>query len=96
MNLAAYLELCKPKIVLMLGLTALVGMLLSVNFYTNIFSGLISLVGFILLASCPHPYHPGQRHVLSQSIQPLGAPYRLDFPRGVHQPELCPRACAGA
>ena len=51
MNLTAYLELCKPKIVLMLGLTALVGMLLSVNFYTNIFPGLISLVGFILLAS---------------------------------------------
>ena len=51
MNLVAYLELCKPKIVLMLGLTALVGMLLSVNFYTNILPGLISLVGFILLAS---------------------------------------------
>ena len=39
MNLTAYLELCKPKIVLMLGLTALVGMLLSINLYTNTHGG---------------------------------------------------------
>lgn len=51
MNLTAYLELCKPKIVLMLGLTALVGMLLSINFYTNTYSGILSLIGFLFLAS---------------------------------------------
>ena len=54
MNLSSYINLCKPKIVALLTLTALIGMLLSVNFYTNltnVFNGLASLVGFALLAA---------------------------------------------
>ena len=54
MNLSSYINLCKPKIVALLTVTALIGMLLSVNFYTNltnVFSGLASLVGFALLAA---------------------------------------------
>ena len=50
MNLASYINLCKPKIVLLLTITALVGMLLSINFYNNILDGLASLLGFALLA----------------------------------------------
>ena len=50
MNLACYINLCKPKIVLLLTITALVGMLLSINFYSNILDGLASLLGFALLA----------------------------------------------
>ena len=50
MNLASYINLCKPKIVLLLTITALVGMLLSINFYSNILYGLASLLGFALLA----------------------------------------------
>ena len=50
MNLARYINLCKPKIVLLLTITALVGMLLSINFYSNILDGLASLLGFALLA----------------------------------------------
>ena len=54
MNLNSYINLCKPKIVALLTVTALIGMLLSVNFYTNltnVVNGLASLVGFALLAS---------------------------------------------
>ena len=54
MNLNSYINLCKPKIVALLTVTALIGMLLSVNFYTNLTNvvyGLASLVGFALLAS---------------------------------------------
>ena len=54
MNLSSYINLCKPKIVGLLTVTALIGMLLSVNFYTNltnVFNGLASLVGFALLAA---------------------------------------------
>ena len=54
MNLSSYINLCKPKIVALLTVTALIGMLLSVNFYTNltnVFNGLVSLVGFALLAA---------------------------------------------
>ena len=51
MNLASYINLCKPKIVLLLTITALVGMLLSINFYSNILDGLASLLGFALLAA---------------------------------------------
>ena len=54
MNLNSYINLCKPKIVALLTVTALIGMLLSVNFYTNltnVVNGLVSLVGFALLAS---------------------------------------------
>jgi len=50
MSLASYINLCKPKIVLLLTVTALVGMLLSINFYSNILDGLASLLGFALLA----------------------------------------------
>ena len=50
MSLASYINLCKPKIVLLLTITALVGMLLSINFYSNILDGLASLLGFALLA----------------------------------------------
>lgn len=50
MNLASYINLCKPKIVLLLTITALVGMLLSINFYSNVLDGLASLLGFALLA----------------------------------------------
>ena len=51
MLVRSFLELCKPKIVLLLTVTALVGMLLSINFYSNIFAGLYSLLGFALLAA---------------------------------------------
>ena len=54
MNLSSYINLCKPKIVALLTVTALIGMLLSVNFYTNltnVFNGLASLVGFALRAA---------------------------------------------
>ncbi len=54
MNLSSYINLCKPKIVALLTVTALIGMLLSVNFYTNltnVFNGLASLLGFALLAA---------------------------------------------
>ena len=54
MNLSSYINLCKPKIVALLTVTALIGMLLSVNFYTNltnVFNGLASLMGFALLAA---------------------------------------------
>ena len=51
MNLASYINLCKPKIVLLLTITALVGMLLSIKFYSNILDGLASLLGFALLAA---------------------------------------------
>ncbi|MFL2709209.1 MAG: heme o synthase [Gammaproteobacteria bacterium] len=54
MNLSSYINLCKPKIVALLTVTALIGMLLSVNFYTNltnVINGLASLVGFALLAA---------------------------------------------
>ena len=54
MNLSSYINLCKPKIVALLTITALIGMLLSVNFYTNLTNvvyGLASLVGFALLAA---------------------------------------------
>ena len=54
MNLSSYINLCKPKIVALLTVTALIGMLLSVNFYTdltNVFNGLASLAGFALLAA---------------------------------------------
>jgi protoheme IX farnesyltransferase len=47
----SFLDLCKPKIVLLLTLTALVGMLLTIDFYSNIFSGLGSLLGFAFLAA---------------------------------------------
>jgi len=50
MNISSYINLCKPKIVILLSITALVGMLLSVDFYSNIFTSLASLVGFALLA----------------------------------------------
>ena len=54
MNLSSYINLCKPKIVALLTVTALIGMLLSVNFYTNltnVINGLASLLGFALLAA---------------------------------------------
>ena len=47
----SFLDLCKPKIVLLLTLTALVGMLLTIEFYSNYFSGLGSLLGFAFLAA---------------------------------------------
>ena len=49
--MASFLNLCKPKIVLLLTLTALVGMLLTIEFYSNIFSSLASSLGFALLAA---------------------------------------------
>ena len=49
--MANFLALTKPKIVLLLTLTALVGMMLTVEFYTNIFSSLASLLGFAFLAA---------------------------------------------
>lgn len=49
--MTSFITLCKPKIVLLLTLTALVGMLLSIEFYSNIFSGLASLIGFAFLAA---------------------------------------------
>lgn len=51
MLVRSFLELCKPKIVFLLTVTALVGMLLSINFYSNIVAGLYSLLGFALLAA---------------------------------------------
>ena len=51
MNLSSFVVLCKPKIVLLLTVTALVGMLLAVEFYSNIFNSLASLLGFALLAA---------------------------------------------
>ena len=51
MQLNRYLDLCKPKIVLLLTLTALVGMMLSTNFYNDVISGLASLLGFAFLAA---------------------------------------------
>ena len=51
MQLNKYLDLCKPKIVLLLTLTALVGMMLSTNFYNDVISGLASLLGFAFLAA---------------------------------------------
>ena len=50
MSLASYLNLCKPKIVLLLTLTAFVGMLISVKFYDNFLAGFASLLGFSFLA----------------------------------------------
>jgi len=50
-NLSSFITLCKPKIVLLLTVTALVGMLLAVEFYSNIFNSLASLLGFALLAA---------------------------------------------
>ena len=49
--MANFLALTKPKIVLLLTLTALVGMMLTIEFYTNIFSSLASLLGFAFLAA---------------------------------------------
>ena len=49
--MTSFITLCKPKIVLLLTLTALVGMLLSLEFYSNIFSSLASLLGFAFLAA---------------------------------------------
>ena len=49
--MANFLALTKPKIVLLLTLTALVGMMLTIEFYTNIFSCLASLLGFAFLAA---------------------------------------------
>tara|TARA_Y100000813_G_scaffold28984_1_gene18290 strand:+ start:57 stop:917 length:861 start_codon:yes stop_codon:yes gene_type:complete len=46
-----FLALTKPKIVLLLTLTALVGMMLTIEFYTNILSSLASLLGFAFLAA---------------------------------------------
>ena len=51
MSLSSFVTLCKPKIVLLLTVTALVGMLLAVEFYSNIFNSLASLLGFALLAA---------------------------------------------
>tara|TARA_B100001989_G_scaffold25663_1_gene15313 strand:+ start:171 stop:1037 length:867 start_codon:yes stop_codon:yes gene_type:complete len=50
MSLISYINLCKPKIVLLLTITASVGMLISIEFYENVTSGLASLLGFSLLA----------------------------------------------
>ena len=50
MSLTSFLNLCKPKIVLLLTITASVGMLISIEFYENVTSGLASLLGFSLLA----------------------------------------------
>ena len=49
--MANFLALTKPKIVLLLTLTALVGRMLSIEFYTNIFSSLASQLGFAFLAA---------------------------------------------
>ena len=50
MGISSFIDLCKPKIVLLLTITALVGMLLTVEFYSNVLSSLASLLGFALLA----------------------------------------------
>ena len=49
--MSSFIELCKPKIVLLLTVTALVGMLLTVEFYSNVFDSMASLLGFALLAA---------------------------------------------
>ena len=49
--MANFLALTKPKIVLLLTLTALVGMMLTIEFYTNILASLASLLGFAFLAA---------------------------------------------
>ena len=49
--MANFLARTKPKIVLLLTLTALVGMMLTIEFYTNILSSLASLIGFAFLAA---------------------------------------------
>ena len=49
--MANFLALTKPKIVLLLTLTALIGMMLTIEFYTNILSSLASLLGFAFLAA---------------------------------------------
>jgi len=51
MGMSSFIELCKPKIVLLLTVTALVGMLLTVEFYSNVFDSMASLLGFALLAA---------------------------------------------
>ena len=51
MGMSSFIDLCKPKIVLLLTITALVGMLLTVEFYSNVLSSLASLLGFALLAA---------------------------------------------
>ena len=51
MNISSFINLCKPKIVILLTITALVGMLLSIEFYSNISSSLLSLIGFAFLAA---------------------------------------------
>ena len=51
MGISSFIDLCKPKIVLLLTITALVGMLLTVEFYSNVLSSLASLLGFALLAA---------------------------------------------
>ena len=51
MALSSFISLCKPKIVLLLTITAFVGMLLSIEFYSNVLAGLASLLGFALLAA---------------------------------------------
>ena len=51
MGMSSFITLCKPKIVFLLTITAFVGMLLSIEFYSNIFNGLASLLGFALLAA---------------------------------------------
>ena len=51
MGISSFIDLCKPKIVLLLTITALVGMLLAVEFYSNVLSSLASLLGFALLAA---------------------------------------------
>ena len=51
MALSSFISLCKPKTVLLLTITAFVGMLLSIEFYSNVLAGLASLLGFALLAA---------------------------------------------
>ena len=51
MGISSFIDLCKPKIVLLLTITALVGMLLTVEFYSNVLSSLASLLGFASLAA---------------------------------------------
>ena len=51
MGISSFIDLCKPKIVLLLTITALVGMLLTVEFYSNVLSSLASLLGFAMLAA---------------------------------------------
>ena len=51
MGMSSFIELCKQKIVLLLTVTALGGMLLTVEFYSNVFDSMASLLGFALLAA---------------------------------------------